>query len=165
MNNRMNKLATAADGRYFTPEERQSMLNYAESLPKRFRIAEQIEQKEESIVRDVVAEMQNRFADFSKHHDQAWARLFRDTQLVLRADVQAMISDDMAQLDDRILYWMRTMFAANNLTPPFVRDCFSLLRDQIRAHLGDEDYELLRPYLDRNVEVLAAVPERTAQAV
>src|ERR1700722_12713019 len=117
MNTRMSKLLTSADGRYFTTKERQSVLAYAESLARRFRIADQVEQKEEAIIREVVTEMQKRYADFTKNHDQAWARVYRDTQLVLRADMQAMVCDDVTQLDDRMLYWMRTMFAANSFTP------------------------------------------------
>jgi hypothetical protein len=165
MNSRMSKLLTSADGRYFTAEERQTVLAHAESLPRRFRIAEQVEQNEESIVRDVVGEMQRRYADFAKYHDQGWARIYRDIQLVLRADVHAMICDEVAHLDDRMLYWMRTMFAANSFTPQFVRDCFSLLRDRARDQLAAEDFESLRPYLERNIEVLADFPEPAARAV
>jgi hypothetical protein len=165
MNSRMSKLLTSADGRYFTAEERQNVLALAESLPRRFQIAEQVEQKEESIIREVVGEMQKRYTDFAKYHDQAWARIYRDAQLVLRADVHAMICDDVARLDDRILYWMRTMFAANSFTPNFVRDCFSLLRERAQSQLAGEDFELLKPYLDRNVDVLADFPEPAARAV
>jgi len=165
MNTRMNKLLTSADGRYFTTDERQVLLAYAESLPRRFRAADQVEEKEEAVLRDVVGELQKRHADFTKYHDQAWARVYRDVQLVLRADVHAMVADDAGQLDDRILYWMRTMFAANSFTPAFVRDCFSLLRERVRGQMAAEDFELLRPYLDRNVEVLADFPEPAARAV
>jgi phycobilisome protein len=165
MNTRMSKLLTSADGRYFTAEERQGVLAFAESLPRRFHAADQVEQKEEAILRDVVGEVQKRHADLAKYHDQAWARVYRDAQLVLRADVQAMVCDDVRQLDDRMLLWMRTMFAANSFTPAFVRDCFSLLRDRARGHLAAEDFDLLRPYLDRNVEVLADFPEPAARAV
>jgi hypothetical protein len=85
--------------------------------------------------------------------------------MVLRADVQAMIFDDRGQLDGRLLYWMQTMFAANNYTPQFVRDCFGMLRDRLREELPAEDYDLMRPYLDRNVEVLSDFPEPTTPAV
>ncbi len=165
MNTRMSKLLASADGRYFNAEERQSVLAYADSLARRFRIADQVEQKEEAIIREVVADLQKRYPEFTKYHDQAWARIYRDSQLVLRADVHAMVCDEVAQLDDRMLYWMRTMFAANSFTPAFIRDWFSSLRDRARGYLAAEDFELLQPYLERNVEILADFPEPAARAV
>ena len=47
----------------------------------------------------------------------------------------------------------------NNLTPKFCHDAFSLLREQVQAQLPAENYELLRPYLDRNVDVLSDFAE------
>ncbi len=165
MSHRLAQLATAADGRYFTADERQAFLDYAESLSQRFRAAEAVEQNEEAILRSVIGEMQKKYPNFVKYHDQAWARQYRDTQLVLRAGVQAMIFDDPARLDDHLLYWMRTMFSANNYTPQFVRDCFELLRDKAREQLGGDEFALVEPLLNRNIQVLTDFPEPSAAAV
>jgi len=164
MTTRLSKLATAADGRYFSADERRQIQDYAGSLQRRFDAAEAAEQKEESVLRSVVEEMQKKYPNFAKYHDQGWARQFRDLQLVLRAVVQAMILDDVSQLDDRILFWMRTMFAANNYTPAFVRDCFTRLRDRLAEQVGDQ-FDLLKPGLDRSVEVLSDFPEPATPAV
>src|SRR5262245_13691658 len=165
MTTRLSKLATAADGRYFTAEERRQVQDYADSLKRRFEAAEAVEQKEETVLRSVVEEMQKKYPNFATYHDQGWARQFRDLQLVLRAVVQAMILDDVAQLDVRILFWMRTMFAANNYTPAFVRDCFTRLRDRLAEQAGGDPFDLLKSGLDRSVEVLSDFPEPATPAV
>ena len=165
MNTRLLNLAHAADGRFFRPDERDDIVAFAHSVPARCRVAEAVEAREEPALRAVVETLQQKYPSFSKHHDQGWACCYRDLQLVLRHDVQAMIFDDCDMLDERILFWLRTMFSANNYTPQFCRDCFASLQDHMRTHLPADDFELLRPFLDRNIEVLGDFPEPVNPAV
>lgn len=165
MSTLLHKLSIEADGRYFTPEERQRILSYAESLPERLTVAENLERIEEAALRSVIEEMQSRYPNFARYHDQAWARQFRDMQLVLRAAASAMVLDDPSEMDDRLLYWMRTMFAASNYTPDFVRDCFSRLRDVVRERLEASSADKMSPYLDRAIRILADFPEPATVAV
>jgi hypothetical protein len=165
MNSQLTQLAFAADGRYFSGDERNQLVSFANAMPKRVAAADAVAQKEDAVIRAVIEQMQQRFPNFAKHHDQAWARQFRDVQLVLRADAQAMIFDDLRRLDDKVLYWLRTVFAASNYTPGFVRDCFESLRDQLRSKLNRDEFDLLQPYLNRNVEVLSDFPEPAVPAV
>jgi phycobilisome protein len=165
MNSQFRELAQAADGRYFSGDERNLLSSIASSIPKRVGTAEAVEQKEDAVIRAVLEKMQHRYPNFAKYHDQAWARQFRDVQLVLRADAQAMVFDDVHRLDDKVLFWLRSIFAASNYTPRFVRDCFESLRDQLRSALTREDFDLLQPYLNRNVEVLSDFPEPATPAV
>lgn len=161
----LQRLSIEADGRYYTPEERHRILSEAEALPHRLAAAENLERIEEAALRAVIEEMQGRYPNFARYHDQAWARQFRDMQLVLRAAASAMILDDPAEMDDRLLFWLRTMFAANNYTPDFVRDCFSRLRDVVRERLESASADRLTPYLDRAVRVLSDFPEPATAAV
>lgn len=161
----LTKLTNDADGRYLTAQERQTVLDLADALPKRLRAAEQVEQVEESALRTALEDVQPQYPEFAKYHDQAWARQYRDTQLVVRAAVAAMVNDDPRQLDDRALFWARSMFAANNYTPTFVRDTFTAVRDRLRDKLGAEEFTLLQPFLDRAITVLGDFPEPAAPAV
>ena len=61
MTTRLSKLATAADGRYFSADERRQIQDYAGSLQRRFDAAEAAEQKEEAVLRSVVEEMQKKY--------------------------------------------------------------------------------------------------------
>ena len=165
MNSRLIKITHDANGRYLTAEERAAFLEYADSVAQRFQAADAVEKVEEAAVRGVVEEMTRRYPNFAKYHDQGWAKCFRDVQLVLRQDVQSMLLDDVRSLDDKILLWLRSTLAANNLTPGFCRDVYSLLRDNLQGHLGADDFNLLRPYLDRNVDVLSDFAEPATPAV
>src|SRR4051794_34955286 len=140
MTTRLQKLARGADGRYFSADERAEFLGYAETLPRRFEAADAVAAQEEAILKAAVGELQNRYPNFAKYHDQGWAKCYRDLQLVLRHDVQALVLNDAQALEDRALLWLRTMLAANNLTPRFCADAFDLLREQARAHLAAEQF-------------------------
>lgn len=165
MTSRLSKLLTAADGRYLTPDERAMFEAYAASVSRRLGIGERVEAEEHAVLTAVIDEMQRKYPNFAQQHDQGWARCFRDLQLTLRQDVLSMQIDDLPGLDDRLLFWLRTMFAASNLTPQFCRDLFTLLRDRMRERLGSEEFDLLAPYLDRNVAVMADFPEPLTPAV
>lgn len=161
----LTKLVNDADGRYFNSDERRLLQDFAEALPTRLRAAEQVEQHEDEVLKSALEELQNNYPNFAKYHDQAWARQYRDVQLVLRAAAAAMVADDIKQLDDRMLYWLRTMFAANNYTPQFVRDTFTLVRDRLKDKLGKDEFALMQPFLDRALEVLPDFPEPATAAV
>lgn len=165
MTTRLAKLAAAAEGRYFTADERQQLLGFAAALPERLRHADAVEPKEDAVLRATIEELRGRYPNFHRFHDQAWAKCYRDLQLILRFDVQAMVLDDATWLDDRVLLWLRSILASCNFTPKFVRDTYEALRDQARKLLPADAYEALRPYLQRNVDVLSDIPEPATPAV
>jgi small-conductance mechanosensitive channel len=162
MNSQLQSLVVGAEGRYFHPDERQALLARAASLPERFQAAEQVQEHEEAIVQAVMEEMQQRHPESSAIKGPALAKTQNDVQLVLRFDVQAMILDDVRWLDEKVLFWLRTILAAGNFRPDFSRDCFTLLREQLARHTSPHTAALLEPYLKRNIEVLSDLPEPAA---
>lgn len=162
---RLNQMATPTEGRYPTAEEKQTLLDLARGLPERLRAVEAVEQAEDKIVRGIIAGMQRKYPQFPKNHDQGWAKCYRDVQLVLRYAAQAMLHDSKAMLDERLLYWMRTILAASGFTPELVRDAYTLLRDESRRHLPGEAFALMDPLLEHTVTVLSDIPEPAAAAV
>lgn len=164
MSVQLQSMARAAEGRYFTPEERRLLRDYAASVPQRLDAAERIEQHEESLLGFVVEEMKKRHPEFATHREQPWARLFRDLQLVLRSCAQALVCDDRRLLDDRVLYWVRSVAAASNVPPAFQHECYSWLREQCRTRLPEQAFGLLKPLLDRTVEVLGQPESRAMTA-
>jgi hypothetical protein len=165
MSQSVNDILRAGEGRYPNAEERDRLLAYARELPERVRAAEEVEAHEGDILATVVESLRGHYPRYEKLFPQAWDRCARDVQLVLRYDVRAMFANDPRALDDKALYYLRSILAAYNLTPQFARDCFTLLRDQCRQRLGAEAYRLLEPFLERNVQVLADFPEPAAAAV
>jgi hypothetical protein len=165
MNPSLNEILRACEGRYPGAAEREKLLTVARELPARVRAAEDVEAQEAAIAEAVVAALRERYPRYEKLFSQAWGRCASDLQVVLRYDVRAMLANDPRPLEDKALYYMRSILAAYNLTPQFVRDCFTLLRDQCRARLSPESFGLLDPFLDRNVRVLADFPEPAVAAV
>jgi hypothetical protein len=165
MNSRIQKLFNAADSRYLNAEEQTVILEYAASLQARFRTAAAVEAKEQAAVKYCIDEMRKRYPNFDKFHEQAWGKAFRDVQLTVRYCVQAMLLDDVGVLDDKLLVWLKTILASFNFTPQFNRDTYMLLKDGFRRLLPPEDFRMMEPYLNRNIETLSDFPEPAVPAV
>lgn len=165
MGNLLQRFAIEADGRYFSVEERTALRDFATSIPSRLAAMENIEKVEEAALRSAIEQLQGQYPDFARYHDQAWARHYRDLQLVLRAAAVAMVLDDPAEMEDRLLFWLRTMFAANQYTPEFVRDSVNRLRESLDERLDAETAGRIQPYLKRAEAVLAEFPEPATAAV
>ncbi|MFO0807428.1 MAG: hypothetical protein U0746_02260 [Gemmataceae bacterium] len=155
----------AADGRYLTRDEQQRLLDSAGGLPARFDATEQIEAKEDRVIRSVLEQMRDKYPNFEHQHDRAWAKGYRDVQLVVRHAAQAMTFDDMSLLEDRVLIWLRTILAASNLTPAFVRETYQLLLDGFRHELTPQAFSLFEPYLSKCIQVTSDFPEPALPAV
>jgi hypothetical protein len=159
MNPPLSAILRQSDGRYLTADERESVLTYARDLPGGVEAARAVEASEGGLIDAVVAELRERYPRFERLFPNAWDRLAADLRLVLRADVRAMLAGDLRVLEDKALFYLRSILSAYNVTPQFARDAFTLLRDRCRDQLGDEVFARLEPYLERNVQVLADFPE------
>lgn len=159
MNPPLTTILRHSDGRYLTSEERDAVLAYARDLPAAVRAGEDVEAHEGAIITAVIGEMRNQFPRFDRLFTDSWDRLAADLRLVLRADVRAMLSGDMRVLEDKALFYLRSILAAYNVTPQFARESFTRLRDHSREHLEAESFARLEPYLERNIQVLADFPE------
>ncbi|MCS6852884.1 MAG: hypothetical protein NZ700_17125 [Gemmataceae bacterium] len=165
MYSRLVQTIHAAESRYLNPQEQSIVLTYCASMPKRLQAMKAVEQKETEIVNQVITELKKRYVNFADLHDRAWEKGFRDVQLVLRYNVQGMLLDDSEMVAQRLLYWMRTIMAAVGMTPRFMRDTYTLLREACRQHLPAEAFQLLEPHLERTIAILSDIPEPHRPAV
>jgi hypothetical protein len=148
-----------SDGRYLSPEERDAVLAYARELPAAVSAGQDVEAHEGAVIAAAVAEMRDQFPRFDRLFTDAWDRLAADLRLVLRADVRAMLTGDLKVLEDKALFYLRSILAAYNVTPQFAREAFSRLRDRCRDKFSTETFARMEPFLERNVQVLADFPE------
>ncbi|MBY0522996.1 MAG: hypothetical protein K2R98_06340 [Gemmataceae bacterium] len=165
MYSRMMQIINASDSRYLTAQEQEQVMAYCASMPKRFQVSRLVEQKETEIVNQVIAELKKRYANFPNLHDRAWEKGFRDLQLVLRYIVQGMLMDDLDMAADKLLYWFRTIVASAGMTPRFMRDTYTLLRDASKQKLPPDAYQMLETHLNRTIEIMADIPEPYKPAV
>ena len=162
MNAHLQSLLTAAEGRYFHADERHSLLSKAASLPDRFQASDQVQEREEAIIGSVMEELRRRYPDSPATQGPGSTKTSSDLQLVLRFNVQAMICDDMRWLDEKVLFWLRTILRAANFSPQLSHDCFTLLGQHVAQTVTPQSWALLQPYLDRSIEVLSDIPEPVA---
>jgi hypothetical protein len=165
MNKRLKQIYTASESRYLTRDEMKEILSYTTSIPQRFKVAGQVEAKENDLVRSVIEYVKPRYPNMERFHPRPWERGARDVRLVLRHAVQAMIADDVSGLEERLLFWLRSIFAGVDLTPQFVRDTFSALEQAVKTQLPPEVETLLGPVLARVTEVLSDFPEPAVPSV
>jgi hypothetical protein len=159
MNPPLSTILRRADGRYLNAEEREVALAYARDLPAAVRVGEEVEAKENELIAAVVAEMRDQFPRFERLFADSWDQFADDLRLVLRADVRAMLTGDLRPLEDKALFYLRSILAAYSVTPQFARAAFTRLRDRCRERLDGDAFGRLEPYLDRNIQVLADFPE------
>jgi hypothetical protein len=165
MNTRLTKMVSDAGGRFLDANERQELLGWAAAVPERVRAALAMETAEADILKATVEEMKRRYPNFGRYHEQAWAKLYRDLQLVYRQSAHAMVMDDLSLLEDNLLYWLRSMLAAVNVTPAFVRDSYEQLRANAQRSLDSTVFGAVESCLNRAVEVLVDFAEPAAAAV
>jgi hypothetical protein len=159
MNPPLNTIFRQSDGRYLTADERKLVLEFAQDVPARVRASQEIEGLEGSLIAAVIGDLRGKFPRFERLFPNAWDQLASDIRLVLRADVRAMLAGDLRVLEDKALFYLRSILAAYNVTPQFARDTFTLLHDRCRDRATPDTYARMEPYLERNTQVLADFPE------
>jgi hypothetical protein len=165
MNTRINLLIQGSDSRYLTPEERQEVVDYTNGFVERLAIVAQIEENEESAVRFCIDNTRKRYPNFDKYHTTAWAKAFRDVQLTTRYMAQAMLLDEIGILEEKLLFWLRTILAGLNFTPEFNRDTYTYLKQGFRQSLPPDVFTKLEPFLNRTIEIMSDFPMPATPAV
>lgn len=165
MNNRITQMLIGADSRYLTEEERKELLEYTRGFEERLKLVALIEESEDAAVRYCIDNTRKRYPNFDKYHLHAWAKAFRDVQLTTRYMAQAMLVNDINMLEDKLLFWLRTILAGLNFTPEFNRDTYTYLKQGFRQSLPPDAFARFECYLDRTIEIMSDFPAPATPAV
>ena len=165
MNTRINLLIQGSDSRYLTPEERQEVIDYNTGFAERLALAAQIEESEDAAVRFCIDNTRKRYPNFDKYHTTAWAKAYRDVQLTTRYMAQAMLLDEIGILEEKLLFWLRTILAGLNFTPEFNRDTYTYLKQGFRQSLPPDVFTQFEPFLNRTIEIMSDFPMPATPAV
>jgi len=165
MNKEITQLLIGSDSRYLTADERQSVLEYTNGFAERFRILSSIEEAEDAAVRFCIDNTRKRYPNFDKYHTTAWAKAYRDVQLTTRYMAQSMLLDDIGILEEKLLFWLRTILAGLNFTPEFNRDTYTFLKQGFRQSLPPDAFGVFEPFLNRTIEVMSDFPAPATPAV
>ena len=165
MNHELDAMMTACEGRYPTRAEQAQLRDWASRLDARLAGIEEIKAREEAIVGQAVDETLRGYPDLEKRVKNARHCCVRDVSLVLRYASLAMLRGDARWLEDALLTWMATVLRGIGFSPQFIADTYEGLLRAAARELSPSVMELLRPYLERCVQVLAGKRETTAGAV
>lgn len=165
MNNQIKKLILGSDSRYLTSEERDEIKQYLQAFDGRLGVAVLVEEAEDSAVRFCIDNTRKRYPNFDKYHDKAWAKAFRDVQLTTRFMTQAMLVDEMSMLEEKLLFWLRTILAGLNFTPEFNRDTYTYLQEGFRQNLPPDAFAQMEPFFERTIDIMSSFPQPATPAV
>ena len=165
MNSDIRTIFYESEGRYLSTDEKAKIVDYMPAFQKRMKIAEMIEEAEDSAVRFCIDNTRKRYPNFDKYHDKAWAKAFRDVQLTTRYATQAMLLDEPKILRDKLLYWLRTILAGLNFTPEFNRDTYTYLTEGFRQSLPPDAFGEFEPFLSLVIDIMSSFPDPAVPAV
>ena len=165
MNSEMRAILLESEGRYLNDDERQKLTDYIAGFQQRLEHVKLIEEAEDGAVRFCIENTRKRYPNFDKYHDKAWAKAYRDVQLTTRYAAQAMLLDQKSLLEEKLLYWLRTILAGLNFTPEFDRDTYTFLTEGFRQGLPPETFSEFEPYLELVVGIMSDFPQPATPAV
>ena len=161
MNIEIEDMLCDAEGRYLEATEQSLLTAYAESLDDRLRTMRALQQHESEIVNATMDALWQEFPDMKANHVDAKKKGVRDLTLVMRYASMAMVRDSIDFLEQKLLYWFRTIINAFDMNQPLVF-AYQQLDKETRRALTDEDYQHIAPYLARAQDILAPEPDEVA---
>jgi hypothetical protein len=164
MNNEIQTMLTACEGRYPTRAEQATLRDWASRLDARLAALEEIRAREDAIVGATVDDIMRRYPDLEKRIKNARQCCLRDETLVLRYCALALLRADPRWLEDSLLTWMSTILRGVGFSPPFIADTYQTLTLTAARELSPTTMEQLRPFLEQCVAVLAGKREETGGA-
>lgn len=154
MLSQLRRLSYETDGRYATDEELRVIDQFTRSFYLRIQTYQRLQALEVQIVQQVYTRMQSLEPDlFLKGGADVSAKWKRDTIRVLRYSAIAMLLNDPDSLQERLLFWMRTIMKAFGAE----RSCnvtYATMQDVIKQHLSPTEASLFCPILEMNRQVL-----------
>lgn len=159
MNSKVFDIIDACENRYLSPREETEILSYVNEMPARIVAMKDLQGKEAEVCEAVVLRLQAEYRTVANYHQDQWAKAYRDCQLTLRVMAQAMLLGDVQYLEDKLLYWFRSILVSFDYTPQIIRDCFLYLEEEVKACVEADTYGLMQTYLARTTQVLSDFPE------
>jgi hypothetical protein len=145
--------------RYPTAEERDRLTEYASSVRARLSALQEMEKIEHDVIEATLNRIKQLYPNFLRYHAVGWDKGYRDMQLLIQYMSKSMYLDDAHYYDHQVLTWVRTIFKSLNFTPKFLRDSYTILRENVRSRAKPRTYALMEPYLTHTIEYLADIPE------
>ncbi|MBI1292502.1 hypothetical protein GC173_14885 [bacterium] len=141
-------------GEYLSTAELAELERIDHLMAAKVRAARKAQEVEAIVLKNTIENIFKKF-DFSKAF-QYRDKCYRDVGIVYRYCVFAMLCDDLGFIEDKLLFWLRTVLQSLNFPGGVasIRQTYSDLMKETQRQLPPEDFRLLEPYLARTVSVL-----------
>jgi hypothetical protein len=133
-------------GEYLPEEALQKLEAEVPYLAPRIRAARIAREKERQILEVVVEPMLRKYG-FEEKIPLSKGKCYRDVASVYRHCVFAMLCDSVSLLEDKLLWWLRTILQSQAFPgrSESIQSTYSLLRKEVSRKLPAEDAALLDP--------------------
>jgi ABC-type multidrug transport system fused ATPase/permease subunit len=153
----LNKLTIAADGRYATDEELTFLANYVRSYELRVQTYQKIQASEAVILQQVYNKMKTMDPAIFKFGNQdQTAKCKRDTLIVLRHSVVALLTNDADALQERFLMWLQTIVRGSASHQRASSITYTVMQEVVKQHLNATQANLFLPILEMNRRILGS---------
>ncbi len=155
MLNQLEQLSIEAEGRYATEQELRLLKNYFPTINLRLSAYQKIRDAEDSIIQKLEARMREKQPNIFQLGAKDVSSMYqRDTKIVLKIALAAMLIDDLDRLRENILLWQRTIVKAFQVKH-IAAMAHSTMPEIIEQFLTPEEYAQVKPTLMLNMAVLA----------
>lgn len=156
MISQLQRLSYETDGRYATDAELAFFDEIVYSFSLRVETYQQLQALERQIVEQVYQKLRSRSPSlFFGETVEISAKWKRDTIRVLRYSAIAMLLNDPDSLQERFLFWMRTIMRAFDAEYT-CNVTYRVMQDVVQQTLPFSQARLLCPILELNRQILGA---------
>ena len=153
MHPEIEALLDQAENRFLKAEELTAFKRQAATLSQRLKIYEFLREKEESIFQPVANKLEETFPD---EKQETLERSLKHWLLVLRYCAMAMLLNDQAFLEQRLLDWLSGIVEAHQTKKIEATIC-NLLQTRLKELLSEQARAILQPFLDQAQSILIGI--------
>ncbi len=147
MNTAIVDIMRESEGRYLLPDEMQTLQSYIDDLPRRIRVYQTLQAKENELLDRVMEKFQPTLPNLTRQHGPtAWQRCRRDLAMAWRYCALAMVLNDEDYLRDKLLYWLETILKSFKMRDQ-CNPAYRMMLDSLQLVFTSEECELIRPYV------------------
>ncbi len=154
----LDSVRREAPGRVITPEELELLAETEPYLSARIRAYRALMRIEEEVISTTLESTFKRYDFSTGRGGLGQAKCGRDVTTVYRYCAFAMLADDLPMLENKLLFWLRTIL--QSLSFPGGKGClgfyYGLMRKETIRRLPREDGELIDPFLKATEEILSS---------
>jgi hypothetical protein len=155
MLNQLDQLSLAVEGRYATEQELRLLKDYFPTINARLSAYQKLRDGEAEIITKLEARMREKQPNIFQMGDNDVTTMYqRDTKIVLRIAMAAMLIEDLDRLRENVLLWQRTIVKAFQVQH-IAALAHSTMPEIVEQFLTPEEYVFVKPILILNQTVLA----------